>query len=85
MRTSERTAGSSRPPIGSEPASSPTRRQLEVLRLRAMGRTIDEVAATLGSSRNTVTNQIGAAYAALNVSCLPDALRVLGWLRVPPA
>jgi DNA-binding NarL/FixJ family response regulator len=61
----------------------PTPRQIEILRLRAMGRTIRQVAIELDVAEQTVKNHLADAYRKMQVSCMQDAFRALGWLRVP--
>ena len=63
------------------PALSP--RQVEVLRLRALGLTNAAIAARLGISSRAVKSDLNGAYGRLDAACLPDALRAVGWLQVP--
>lgn len=57
--------------------------QREVLRLRALGLDVRAVARRMRLSEHTVRHYYAAAYRQLGASCLADALRALGWLRVP--
>lgn len=61
-----------------------TDREQEALRLRAEGLGAREAAAEMHVSRNTFYVHIKNAYRRLDVSSLVDALRGIGWLRIPP-
>jgi DNA-binding CsgD family transcriptional regulator len=60
-----------------------TQRQREVLVRKAEGKTYGQVAYELGVSEQTVKNHLGLAYARLGAEHLIEALRILGWLRLP--
>lgn len=60
-----------------------TPRQMEILRSRAWGLPNKAIAYQLGLNEHTVKVHTTAAYQRLGVSGLVDALRALGWLRVP--
>ena len=60
-----------------------TPRQREVLVRKAEGKTYGQVAYELGVSEQTVKNHLGLAYARLGAEHLIEALRILGWLRLP--
>ena len=60
----ERAAGSTRPDA---PAEALSRRELDVLRLAADGRTNDEIAASLGLSARTVERHLSNVYAKLGL------------------
>lgn len=59
-----------------------TRREEEVLRLRAQGAPIKAVAASLGISHQTAKNHCSHAFDKLGAACLADALGALGWIEV---
>ena len=65
------------------PTRALTERQLEALKLRAMGLSVDEAAVRVGIHRSPFMKRIQGAYRKLGVEALVDALRALGWLRVP--
>jgi DNA-binding NarL/FixJ family response regulator len=54
-----------------------------VLRWTALGWPAKGVAAEMGVSEQTVKNHLMAVYRMTGSHCLVDALRALGWLRVP--
>lgn len=58
---------------------------MEVLRLRARGRTQKDVAASLGISGQTVKNISSEAFARLHVIGLVEAMNALGWVRTGDA
>jgi len=58
--------------------TTPTPRELEVLRAVIRFRSRKEAAAALGISVNTVKRHLAAAYAAIGADCLLDAE---DWLR----
>lgn len=60
-----------------------TDRQWEVLRLRALGYTAQEIGGMLFVTESTVKNHLAYAYRKLEVRCIVDALRAIGWLEVP--
>jgi DNA-binding NarL/FixJ family response regulator len=62
-----------------------TRRQWEVLRLRALGYSYDEIATRLGLRPTTIRNVVQGIYERLDVNTLVDALSHpdIGWLVVP--
>ncbi len=55
----------------------------QVLIRKAEGKTYGQVAYELGVSEQTVKNHLGLAYARLGAEHLIEALRILGWLRLP--
>lgn len=69
---SERVTSQSRA-IRRLPARQPTRRETEVLRLVAAGKTNPEVAAELGVSRNTVKRHLDNLFAKLGLSTRTEA------------
>ena len=60
-----------------------TPRQREVLIRKAEGKTYGQVAHELGVSEQTVKNHLGLVYSRLGAEHLIEALRILGWLRLP--
>ncbi len=52
--------------------------------LKARGYSQREVAARLGISIHTVKNLSDQTHTRLGVNTLVEALRAMGWLRVPP-
>lgn len=60
-----------------------TRRQAEVLRLMAQGKTQDQIASELSVHVQTVKNHRTGAYQRLGVSSMTEAYIALGWLRLP--
>ena len=60
-----------------------TPRQREVIIRKAEGKTYGQVAYELGVTEQTVKNHLGLVYARLGAEHLIEALRILGWLRVP--
>ena len=60
-----------------------TPRQRQVLIRKAEGKTYGQVAYELGVSEQTVKNHLGLIYARLGAEHLIEALRILGWLRLP--
>jgi DNA-binding NarL/FixJ family response regulator len=60
-----------------------TPRQREVIIRKAEGKTYGQVAHELGVTEQTVKNHLGLVYARLGAEHLIEALRILGWLRVP--
>ncbi len=54
-----------------------------VLRLRAEGKGISECAAEIGISDQTVKNHLTSVYHKLDVTNGTEAMRALGWLKVP--
>lgn len=75
------------PASGTEPPLTP--RQVEFLRLRAEGMTVNEIADETHVTPNRVANALNDAFIRLGVSSSSgrsaaiDAFRKLGWLRVP--
>ena len=67
-----------------EPTAPLTVAQYQALRYRARGMTIEEAAVAVGIRRPAFMSRVKGAYRRLGVEGLVDALRVLGWLRVPP-
>ena len=67
----------------SSPVSSLSPRQLEVLRLAALGLTYAEQAKRLGLSPETVKNYHVRIHDATGCPSLVDVLRHVGWLVVP--
>lgn len=63
--------------------AQPTIPELEALRLRALGYSWPETQAALGISRGGLHHRITNVYRRLGVTELMDALRVVGWLKVP--
>ena len=59
-----------------------TDRQREVLRHRALGRSVTETAGDLGIAEQTVKNHLQRIYHVLHVTNLSEAYRAVGWLRV---
>lgn len=59
-----------------------TPRQLEILMLRATGRTQYDVARSLGISEGTVRNTSKHAFARLDVNGYIEAMNKLGWVHV---
>lgn len=57
-----------------------TRRELQVLRLSAEGKTYDEIAAELGITFSTVRNHHKNIYKALKVRNKTEAFIKMGWL-----
>lgn len=60
-----------------------TPRELDYLRLRALGMTREDVAREWGASMGTVLGTLTRVHRKLDVTNLVDALRVVGWLQVP--
>jgi DNA-binding CsgD family transcriptional regulator len=60
-----------------------TPRQREVIIRKAEGKTYGQVAYDLGVTEQTVKNHLGLVYARLGAEHLIEALRILGWLRLP--
>ena len=60
-----------------------TPRQVEMLRLRALGLTNAAAAAELGISEQHFKNLLADVYRMFDAACLEDALRAVGWLQVP--
>ena len=60
-----------------------TRRQYEVLRLAALGMDYRAIALELGVSPQTAKNHAQMIYLKAGAHCLADALRWIGWLKVP--
>ena len=60
-----------------------TPRQREVIIRKAEGKTYGQVAYELGVTEQTVKNHLGLVYAKLGAEHLIEALRILGWLRLP--
>ena len=60
-----------------------TRRQLQVLRLFALGLPVRAAQEMLGISRPTMYRHTQDAYRKLGALCREDAYAALGWLRVP--
>ena len=58
-------------------------RMYEVLRRRALGQTTAQIAEDLGISEHTVNQHSIQIFVRLNAHCLADALRAVGWLKVP--
>jgi predicted transcriptional regulator len=57
--------------------------QEAVLRLRAEGLTMKDVAARLGVSEQTVKNHSSAAYEAMDVDNIIGAMMAKGWVQIP--
>jgi DNA-binding CsgD family transcriptional regulator len=66
-----------------DPLAGLTRREREVARLAAAGRSGREIARTLHLSARTVDNHLGRAYAKLGVSGRPALAALLGRLGPP--
>ena len=60
-----------------------TPRQRDVIIRKAEGKTYGQVAYELGVTEQTVKNHLGLVYARLGAEHLIEALRILGWLRLP--
>lgn len=60
-----------------------TSHQQAILKMRAEGLSVSEVAGRLDISDQTVKNHIANAYARLEVTNMAEAFLVLGWLRIP--
>ena len=60
-----------------------TPRQREVIIRKAEGKTYGQVAYELGVTEQTVKNHLRLVYAKLGAEHLIEALRILGWLRLP--
>ncbi len=60
-----------------------TPRQREVIIRKAEGKTYGQVAYELGITEQTVKNHLGLVYTKLGAEHLIEALRILGWLRLP--
>lgn len=58
-------------------------RQVQVLRLLAAGRSVDETGMDLGIASDTVKNYVSSIYLTLDVHCREEAYAAVGWLRVP--
>lgn len=58
-----------------------TRREHDVMRLRASGMPVKSVAARLGTSEQTVKNQTHRALVKLGATCLLEGMNALGWVR----
>jgi len=69
--------------LSADRSSVITSRQREVLRLAALGYSYEETAARLNISRDTVKNHHARIHQAAHGRCLADALRFVGWLKVP--
>jgi len=69
----------------SEAVATPvlTPRQRQVLRLSALGRPARVAAVELGISPQTIKNHLEDIYRKTDSHTLVDALRAVGWLRVP--
>lgn len=63
------------------PSRPLTKRQHEVLRLRATGMPVKQVAAVLGTTERTVKNHTAQAFARIGATCLVEAMNTLGWVR----
>ncbi len=59
-----------------------TPRQLDVLRIRAMGMSNAQTAEALGMAVQTVKNHQSQAHTRLNVSDLVQAMNAMGWVKV---
>ena len=80
------------PHLRGEPRPTLTPTEMRVMRLRAQGMTIPEVADHLGIARQTVKNHVLHAFDRLDVTndrvrpsvaVMMEALGKLGWLKVP--
>jgi DNA-binding NarL/FixJ family response regulator len=60
-----------------------TVRQSEVLRCMALGLGLKESARTLDVTLSTIKNHLATIYDKLEAHNLAEALRTLGWLRIP--
>lgn len=58
-------------------------RQVQVLRLLAAGRSVDEAGMDLGIASDTVKNYVSSIYLTLDVHCREEAYAAVGWLVVP--
>ncbi len=58
-------------------------REYQYLRMRARGLTLYQVGLQMGISEATVKNHLQAVHHKLRVRSTIDALRVVGWLKVP--
>lgn len=63
--------------------AQPTIPELEALRLRALGYSWPETQAALGISRGSLHKRLTSLHRRLGVTELMDALRAVGWLKVP--
>lgn len=59
-----------------------SKREYEVLSLRARGMTNKAVAGRFGTTERTVKNQMGIALRKLGASCLIEAMNDMGWVRI---
>lgn len=60
-----------------------TPREYQVVRLRAIGWTRDQITHELRISKNTVMDHMHNAYDKYGATCLVELLAELGWLNVP--
>jgi DNA-binding CsgD family transcriptional regulator len=59
-----------------------TKREDEVLRVKAEGRSTKEIAEQLGISTQTVRNHLTAGYHKLGVTDIVGAMWAKGWVRI---
>lgn len=59
-----------------------TSRQMEILKLRALGKPQKDVALHLGISEQTVKNVCTEIYRILEADCIVSAMNKLGWVRI---
>ena len=68
---------------GSRPRDVLTERQLELVRLRALGFTFKGAADWMGISMTTAKRELRTVHERLGATCDADIYRDLGWLVVP--
>lgn len=59
--------------------------EMRVMRLRASGMAVKEIAGCLGVMPGTVKDHVTSAYEKLDVTNIAAAFVALGWLKVPDA
>ena len=74
--------GEAKSSVGSRPIVL-TERQLELVRLRALGFTFKAAADWMGVSMTTAKREMRHIHEALGATCDADIYRDLGWLVVP--